>query len=232
MELWRPKWWRLPVFETAGKSQRNPATGKRKRKSSDGKRLRNTASKTACCCAAPANCCALFPTFAFSGIQVFGPTGCWYSAAYGGYWSSTFPGSTTVTGQGNDEVGNCPSCVWSNTPLYPWNIYLSSNSSCTTHIANTGLTGPQLVAAYSGGNMYVRLWLAQSYGTDSGGSNGSGKVFEATFAWDCATPTTASSILTTLNVTSAGATTAPICAANVWNENTVFGTGGTVTVSA
>lgn len=54
-----PPIWALPLFATAGKRQRDPANGKRKRKS-DGKRLRNTATDTACCCAQicgrPATC--------------------------------------------------------------------------------------------------------------------------------------------------------------------------------
>lgn len=72
-------WWRLPLFATAGKYQRNPTTGKYKRKSSTGKLLRNTASSTTCCCTPvnPDQCqfCADSTPYSFT-VDVSGITVC------------------------------------------------------------------------------------------------------------------------------------------------------------
>lgn len=73
--LWLPPWWRLPVFETAGKGQRNPANGKGKRKVSIGtvgKTPRNTAGSDCCCGLCKWKLCSGTLTITFSGV-VFGP---------------------------------------------------------------------------------------------------------------------------------------------------------------
>lgn len=53
--LWRPPGLWIPEWFTAGKAQRDPTTGKRKR-ADDGKRVHNTADITGCCCGPTATC--------------------------------------------------------------------------------------------------------------------------------------------------------------------------------
>ena len=112
-ELWLPSWWRLPVMETAGKGQRNPANGKGKRKAASGtagKTPRNTTG-TDCCCApagpqpcssAETSCSDYTPQkylVTFSGVTI---CSCYtisstYAFSHPSITAGTLSGSWTVT---------------------------------------------------------------------------------------------------------------------------------------